>query len=352
MLKKFQKALMTGVSYMLPLIVFSGFTIAVTGILSSYVGVGSEWVAKLSGFAWTIMGFMPAIFAAYCAYSIGDKPAIIPGFIGGFLANNPIMGSASGFLGGLVAGIAAGVIVHYLKKIKLPQAFISLKSVLIIPLVAGWAIYLLMAYPVGIFVGGLYTIIVDALVALAGNATYAFILGALISAMCASDMGGPLGKIAITVIFALWDTPIGFLVNAAAFPGIMIPAMSVGISALICKKKFTETEIKTAPAAIVTGLIGISEATLPYAFRDPIRTISANVIGGAVGGALMIMFKVTTPGVSGLIALPTVSNIPLFLLAIVIGLVISVAIQCISKKTVDKNAVLTEEAVSFDLEIL
>lgn len=352
-MKKIQRALMTGVSYMLPFIVVAGLTIATTGIISTYFQASSDLITKLNGFGWTVMGFIPPIFGAYVAYALADKPGIAPGFIGGWIAANPIIEgtSASGFLGALIAGIIAGYLVNLLKKLPIPEVIDSLKSTLIIPVVAAWIIYFLMAYPIGTIVGGLYTVIVNALLSLSANPSTAVLLGAILSAMCAIDMGGPLGKIAITFVFAVWADPsgLGFLANAAVFPGIMVPAISVGLAALIAPKKFTASEKKSAPGAIATGLVGITEATLPYAFRDPIRVISCTTIGSAIGGALMMALRISTPGVSGIIGIAPASNPLMFTMCIAVGVVISTALLVFIKKE-PKVENSEEEIEDFDIQ--
>lgn len=327
---------MTGVSYMLPFIVIAGMTIAVTGMLNQYMGVEYVWVKTMNGFAWTIMGLIPAVFAAYVAFSIADKPGIAPGFVGGYIAANPLLEgtAASGFLGAMIAGFLTGYLVQAMKKVKLPNVFDSIKTTLFIPVLAAWIIYFIMVYPVSMTVGVLNDFIIGNLITLSGIPEYAFVLGAILSAMCAFDMGGPLNKIAITFVFAVWSDPsgIGFVVNAGVFPGIMVPALSVGIAALIAKSKYTEDEIKLAPSSILSGAVGITEAALPYAFRDPIKVIGSNVIGAAVGGAIMMGSSVSTAGVSGIFGIPMASNIPLFILAIIVGVAISVTLQILLKK--------------------
>lgn len=335
-MKKIQRALMTGVSYMLPFIVVAGLTIALTGIMTTYFGLNNEVLTKLNGFGWTVMGFIPPIFGAYVAFAIADKAAIAPGFIGGWIAANPVLENtnASGFLGALLAGLIAGYLVQWLKKMPIPEMIDSLKPTLIIPLLSSLVIYFLMVYPVGIVVGSLYTTIVDGLLSLSKEPSTAILLGAILSAMCALDMGGPLGKIALTFVFAVWSDPsgLGFMANAAVFPGIMVPAISVGLAALIAPKKFTEVERKSAPGAIATGLVGITESTLPYAFRDPLRVIGCNVIGAAVGGAMMMGFAISTPGVSGIIGIAPANDPLMFTICILTGVVISTVLMIFVKK--------------------
>lgn len=351
-LKNIRRALMTGVSYMLPFIVVAGLTIAGTGILTSYFSVANDVVTALNGFAWTIMGFIPPIFGAYVSYALADKAGIAPGFIGGWIAANPISEStsASGFLGGLIAGLIAGYLVNLLKKLPIPEIIDSLKPTLIIPLVSSLTIYFLMAYPVGILVGGLNDVIINGLLSLAANPSTAFILGAILSGMCALDMGGPLGKIALTFVFAVWADPsgLGFLVNAAVFPGIMVPAIASGCGALIAPKKYTKSERDSAVGVVITGLVGITEGTLPYAFRDPLRVIGSNVIGAAIGGAMMMSMNISCSGVSGIVGIPTANDPLMFTLCIAVGAVVATVLQVLLKKeAVEKTE---EEEVDFEIE--
>lgn len=336
-----RKALMTGISYMLPFIVFAGMTIALTGIIREYTGADIAWVNSLNGFAWVVMGFIAPIFAAYVAYAMAGKPAIAPAFIGGWLAVNPIIenAQASGFLGAIIAGLLTGYLVHYLKQIKLPQVVDSLRPTLIIPIVAGWLIFFVMAYPVGLIIGGFYTLIINGLLSMQATTFTAVLLGGMLSAMCAFDMGGPVNKIAIAFVFAVWADPsgFGFVANAAVFPGIMAPGIALALASKIKPKRFTPSEIEQRPTAFVSGLVGITEAALPYAFRDPVRVVTANVIGAFVGGAMMMAFGVSTPGVSGIIGIPAASNIPLFILSILTAILVSTALLVVFKKNVDEE---------------
>lgn len=336
-----RKALMTGISYMLPFIVFAGMTIAFTGIISEYINAEIGWVTTLNGFAWTVMGFIAPFFAAYVAYALAGKPGIAPGFIGGWIAVNPVIDGAkdSGFLGGLIAGLLAGFLVYQLKKVKLPEVIDSLRPTLIIPIVAGWIMYLIMAYPVGLVVGELYSVVIEGLKSMQGNTITAIILGGTLSAMCAFDMGGPVNKIAIAFVFAVWADPsgFGFEANAAVFPGIMAPGIALAAASKFMPNRFTDSEKQQRPTALISGLVGITEAALPYAFRDPVRVIGANMIGAFVGGAMMMTFNLSTPGVSGIVGIPPANNIPLFILSVVVAVAISTALLILFKKPVEEE---------------
>lgn len=354
-MRKFQQALMTGVSYMLPFIVFAGMTIAVTEMYSQYIQADTVSMTTLNGFAWVMIDMIPAIFAAYVAYAIGDKAAIAPGFIGGYIAAHPTIEntSSSGFLGAILAGFLAGYVVFYFRKIPVPEFMESIKKTLFIPVLTGWLLYFVMAYPVAISIGALNDFIIASLINLSEAPQYAFLLGAILSAMCAFDMGGPLNKIAITFVFALWNEPsgIGFRVNAAVFPGIMVPALSVGIASLIAKSRFSEAEVKMAPGSILSGLVGITEAALPYAFQDPLRVIGPNMIGAGIGGAIMMAFGVSTAGVSGVFGLPMASNLFIFILAITIGVACSVGLQVLVRKPKPEKDEVTQNEDDLDFDI-
>ncbi|MFC6463489.1 PTS fructose transporter subunit IIC [Marinilactibacillus sp. GCM10026970] len=354
-MRKLQQALMTGVSYMLPFIVFAGMTIAVTQMYSQYISPDVSAVNTLNGFAWIIMDMIPAIFGAYMAYAIGDKAAIAPGFIGGYIAAHPTVEntSASGFLGAIIAGFVAGYVVLYFRKLPFPEFLESIKKTLFIPVLTGWLLYLLMTYPVAMTIGVLNDVMIESLISLSESAQYAFLLGAILSAMCAFDMGGPLNKIAITFVFALWNEPsgIGFRVNAAVFPGIMVPALSVGIASLIAKSKFSQEEIDLAPASILSGLVGITEAALPYAFQDPFRVIIPNMIGAAIGGAIVMATGVSTTGVSGVFGLPMASQLLMFITAILVGVVCSVVLQILVRKPRVHDTSVAEKEDDLNFEI-
>lgn len=341
MLKKIQKALMTGISYMLPFLVIAGMLIAITGMITEYIRPDISSILYLREFAWLLMDFLPAIFAAYVAYEIGEKLAIAPGFIGGYLANNPIIEetAASGFLGALLMGVLTGYLVVLLKNVKVPELLESIKESLFIPVISAIIIFYVISYPLAYSIGYLNEFAVSKIVELSRIPEYASLVGALLSAMCALDMGGPLNKLALLSVFALWGDPsgIGFVLNAALFPGLMIPGISTGIAAMLTKNKFNEEERNNALTALISGLFGIAEIALPYAVRDPIRTIGANVMGASIGGAIMMSFNISTSGVSGIFGIPMANNIPAFLLSIIIGVIISLVIQIIWKKPIDHS---------------
>lgn len=154
----------------------------------------------------------------------------------------------------------------------------------------------------------------------------------------------------MTFVFAVWSDPsgLGFMANAAVFPGIMVPAIASGLGAKIAPKKYTKSEWDNSLGVIITGLVGITEGTLPYAFRDPIRVIGSNIIGAGIGGALMMMLKISTSGVSGIVGIPAANDPLMFTICIVIGVVVATALQVILKKEAEEQT--DEEDIDINIE--
>ncbi len=315
-----KRALMTGVSYMLPFIVGGGMLIALSTALSQF-GIDTS---KALDLGYAIFGFIPHIVGAYVAFGIADRPGIAPGFAGGYIAAQ----IGAGFLGGILAGFIAGYVVNLLKKIPFHEYIYALKPMLLIPLV-GIALTALMMSFLGLPIAWLQTTLNTWLTDVSG--TNAVLLGAIIGAMMAFDMGGPLGKIALTFVVGAYAEGI-YGPNAAAFPGIMTAPVSIALATMLFPKKFNKVERKNAPATLVTGLFGISEGAIPYAMANPLRTIPAFMVGSAVGGGLMMAFGLETKMFSGLVALPFTERWLPFALCIAAGIAVSVGILYFLKK--------------------
>ncbi|MCI8382389.1 MAG: PTS fructose transporter subunit IIC [Lachnospiraceae bacterium] len=290
-LKDIQQALMTGVSYMLPVVVAGGVLVALGFLFGGYnvpndVAAGSTfastlfWIGKIG-----LDTFMCPVLAAYVAYSIADKPAIAPGLFGGYMALNPwgALANPSGFIGALVAGIIAGYIVKYLKKIPLPISIRSLLPTLIIPLVGCASVCLIMHYIIGTPLGALVSGLTGMLNALGtGNLV---LLGIVQGCMLAFDMGGPCNKVAYAFALAAMDTG-NYLPMGANFVGSITPPLGLAICILLSKKKWTKDE-KAAVPGLFAGAIGmITEFAIPFAAKNPLKVIPALMAGSAVGCVL------------------------------------------------------------------
>ncbi|WP_111895875.1 fructose-specific PTS transporter subunit EIIC [Acinetobacter sp. MB5] len=310
------KHLLTGVSFMLPMVVAGGLIIAIS-FMFGLNPVDGSFAASLKQIGVAAFTLMVPMLAGYIAYSIADRPGLTPGLIGGLLAAQ----LQAGFLGGLVAGFLAGYIALFLaKKVKLPSSLEALKPILIIPLLASLAVGLIMIYIVGHPVAELFDLLKEFLATM--GTTNAMIMGVVLGSMMCIDLGGPINKAAYAFTVGLLTSqtygPMAITMAAG-----MVPPLGMAIATLLAKNKFAKSEQDAGKAAIVLGLCFISEGAIPFAAKDPIRVIPCTIAGGAVTGALVAMFKceLVTPH-GGIIALviPNAINHPLqYLLAIAIG---------------------------------
>lgn len=337
--KDIQKAFNTGVSYMLPSVVVGGVLLAVALSTGTATDTGMEITSTLmqnlndlgvAGFA-----MMIPILAGYIAYSLAGKPGIVPGMILGYVANNPIGESQvkTGFLGAMILGLAVGYLVRWCKTWKVPNTIKTIMPILIVPIfttvVLGLVYIYIIAVPIGIGMDWL----VEALGQLQGG--NALILGAIIGAMTAIDMGGPINKTATAFTLALMAEGI-YGPNGAHRIAVAIPPLAVGISTFIDRKKYTSEDKDLGISAIFMGLIGITEGAIPFAVKDMKRVLPAIMIGSAVGGALGMMngVEALVPH-GGLIILPVVNGKVWYTLAMFIGVAVSVAILHFTKPNLD-----------------
>lgn len=310
------KHLLTGVSFMLPMVVAGGLIIAIS-FMFGLNPVDGSFAASLKQIGVAAFTLMVPMLAGYIAYSIADRPGLTPGLIGGLLAAQ----LQAGFLGGLVAGFLAGYIALFLaKKVKLPSSLEALKPILIIPLLASLAVGLIMIYIVGHPVAELFDLLKDFLATM--GTTNAMIMGVVLGSMMCIDLGGPINKAAYAFTVGLLTSQT-YEPMAITMAAGMVPPLGMAIATFLAKNKFAKSEQDAGKAAIVLGLCFISEGAIPFAAKDPIRVIPCTIAGGAVTGALVAMFKcqLVTPH-GGIIALviPNAINHPLqYLIAIAVG---------------------------------
>ena len=333
------KHLLTGVSYMLPMVVAGGLIIAISFIFGLNPVDGS-FAAALKQIGVAAFTLMVPMLSGYIAYSIADRPGLTPGLIGGLLASQ----LQAGFLGGLVAGFLAGYIALFLaKKVQLPSSLEALKPILIIPLLASLAVGLIMIYIVGQPVAHLFDLLKDFLAHM-GTAN-AMIMGVVLGSMMCIDLGGPINKAAYAFTVGLLTSQT-YEPMAITMAAGMVPPLGMAIATFLAKNKFAKPEQDAGKAAVVLGLCFISEGAIPFAAKDPIRVIPCTIAGGAVTGALVAMFKcqLVTPH-GGIIALliPNAINYPVkYLLAIMVGsLVTGVAYALIKQKIAQPEKAVT-----------
>ena len=347
--RKLYKHLMNGVSHMLPFVIGGGILIAIAFLLDDYSIDPSSFGTNTPVAAWfktiggAAFGFMLPILAGFIAQSIADRPGLAVGFVGGYLASmgatfaNPGGDIPSAFLGALVAGFVAGYLVLWLEKVcnKLPQSLEGIKPVLIYPL-AGITMIGLVMCAINPIVGALNNWISGVLTGMSSGSI--IILGSLLGAMMATDMGGPLNKAAYVFGTAALaqQNETGWMIMAAVMVGGMVPPIAIALATIIFPKKFTVAERKAGPVNFIMGFCFITEGAIPYAAADPFRVIPSLMVGSGVAGALSMAFKCTLMAPhGGIFVFPVVGNWALYLVALAIGSIVSCILLGVLKKTVE-----------------
>lgn len=341
---KIYTQLMNGVSHMLPFVVGGGILIAIAFLLDGMlVDINSLSVADRANFG-TItpvaalfkniggvaFGFMLPVLAGFIAMAIGDRPALAVGFVGGMMAAS----GTSGFLGALVAGFAAGYLILALRKVcdKLPQAIEKIAPVLIYPVLGILIMGLGMTFIVEPVMGGINTALNNGLTSMGGSSK--LILGLVLGGMMAIDMGGPFNK--ASYVFGTAAIASGnYDVMAAVMIGGMVPPCAIALATLLFKNKFTKEERESGPMNFIMGLAFITEGAIPYAAADPLHVLPSCIIGSGLAGALSMAFGCTLMAPhGGIFVVPVMGNAVMYLLALVIGTVVSAVLLGVLKKKV------------------
>ncbi|CAI2513168.1 EIIBC-Fru [Serratia ficaria] len=311
--------LLTGVSYMLPMVVAGGLCIALSFVfgIKAFEVKGTLAAALMQIGGGSAFALMVPVLAGFIAFSIADRPGLTPGLIGGMLA----VSTGAGFLGGIIAGFLAGYVAKAISgKLRLPQSMEALKPILIIPLVASLITGLIMIYVVGTPVAKIMEGLTHWLQSL-GTAN-AVLLGAILGAMMCTDMGGPVNKAAYAFGVALLSSSV-YAPMAAIMAAGMVPPLAMGLATLLARRKFQKSEQEGGKAALVLGLCFISEGAIPFAARDPMRVLPCCIAGGALTGALSMAFgaKLMAPhgGLFVLLIPGAITPVLLYLVAIAAG---------------------------------
>ncbi|MFB6642605.1 fructose-specific PTS transporter subunit EIIC [Streptomyces chartreusis] len=323
------KALMNGVSYMIPFVVVGGLLIAISLSLGGHTDPSGGLVIPKDSF-WMdinnigVIGFtlMVPILSGYIAYAIGDRPALVPGMVGGWIANTGELydsKAGAGFIGAIVTGFLAGYLVLWIKKVPVPKFARPIMPIIVIPIVATTALGMFFIYVIGKPISWVFENLTDWLSGMTG--TSAILLGAILGLMIAFDMGGPVNKTAFLFGAGLIATGNQTVMGmcAAAIP---VMPLGQGLATLIRKRLYTEQERETGLASLFMGCFGISEGAIPFAAARPAQVIPANMLGGAVAGAIAGVSGVedAVPHGGPIVAvLGAVSGVPMFFVAVVIG---------------------------------
>ncbi|WP_118984282.1 PTS fructose transporter subunit IIBC [Photorhabdus sp. CRCIA-P01] len=274
--------LLTGVSYMLPMVVAGGLCIALSFAfgITAFKESGTLAAALMQIGGGSAFALMVPVLAGYIAFSIADRPGLTPGLIGGMLATS----TNAGFIGGIIAGFLAGYVAKLLNtKVKLPQSMAALKPILIIPLFASLITGLIMIYVIGKPVAGIMAGLTYWLSHM--GTTNALLLGAILGGMMCADMGGAINKAAYAFGVGLLSSQT-YAPMAAIMAAGMVPPLAMGVATLIARQKFDNVQRESGKAALVLGLCFISEGAIPFAVRDPMRVLPCCIVGGAVTGAI------------------------------------------------------------------
>ncbi len=331
------KHLMTGVSYMLPFVVAGGLLIALAFAFGGIYAGNPENKGQLG---WALMqiggssafALMVPILAGFIAYSIADRPGLAPGMIGGMLAAS----TGAGFLGGIVAGFIAGYSTQWLNRvIKLPRTLEGIKPVLVLPLLGTAIVGLLMIYVIGTPVSAALNALTTWLQGMQSSS--ALVLGLILGAMMAFDMGGPVNKASYAFAVGLLGSNV-FAPMAAVMAAGMVPPLGLALAATLFKNRFTADEQEASKAAAVLGISFITEGAIPFAARDPLRVIPSIMLGSAVTGALSMVFgcELRAPH-GGVFVLPipnAVTNLGMYIVAILVGTVVTAAALFILKRPI------------------
>ncbi|OPH52285.1 PTS fructose transporter subunit IIBC [Vibrio campbellii] len=313
------KHLMTGVSHMLPVVVAGGLIIALSFVfgIEAFKEEGTLAAALMNIGGGSAFALMIPVLAGYIAFSIADRPGLAPGLVGGMLASS----TGAGFLGGIAAGFIAGYAAKFLAdKVKLPQSMEALKPILIIPFVATLFTGLVMIYIVGGPVSGIMNGLTDFLNNMGSDS--AVLLGIILGAMMCFDLGGPVNKAAYAFGVGLLASQT-YAPMAAIMAAGMVPALGMGLATFLAKNKFEQSEREAGKASFVLGLCFISEGAIPFAAKDPMRVIPSCMAGGALTGALSMLFgaKLMAPhgGLFVLLIPNAISPVLMYLVAISAG---------------------------------
>ncbi len=350
------KNLMSGISHMLPFVIGGGILMAISFIVENYMAGGAKNPAFifLNSAGNLAFAFMVPVLAAYIAESIGDLPALMPGFVGGYMAaivngTNGLQVNAqahavspAGFLGGIAAGFTAGYMMIGLKKLfaKLPKSVEGMKPMLLYPILGLLFIALIMFYIINPIFSSVNFAITHFLNSMGtGNLV---ILTMILAGMMAIDMGGPFNKAAYVFASGAFandpHSATAAVMMAAVMVGGMVPPFATAIGTTFFKNRYTKEERRAGVSNWILGFSFITEGAIPFAAADPGRVIPSCVIGSAVGGLLVGLWHIQVPAPhGGLWVSPLSNHILLYFVATIVGSIVAGLIMSFWKKPVSED---------------
>lgn len=346
---RISKHMMTGVSYMIPVIAMGGILQSVGTMIGGTDVVNTTGIGNMLFTGGQLaMSLVVPVLAGFIAFSIADRPGIAPGLLVGLLANNLKIG----FIGGIIGGYLVGYFCKFLKeKIKVPAFMSALMPLLVIPLLGGLFAIVSMHYVFGPVLGGVQAQFIELFRSLGTGQKFLF--GAILGALVGTDMAGPIGKIGTTVANGLLADGITEP-QGAKVCCCMVPPLALGISSLfVSKKKYTQQERAAGSSAIMLGLFQVTEGGLPFLLSDPLRVIPCTAAGSAVAGGLAMVFDVGSPvTMGGVAAMPVMTNVfPWAFIAIGAGVLVTIGLLALIKKDADDDVAGDMAEDELDIEI-
>ncbi|MGK9265406.1 fructose-specific PTS transporter subunit EIIC [Bacillus inaquosorum] len=335
--------LMNGVSFMVPFIVVGGLLIAVALTLGGektpkglVIPDDSFW-KTIEQIGSASFSFMIPILAGYIAYSIADKPGLVPGMIGGFIAATGSFydsASGAGFLGGIIAGFLAGYAALGIKKLKVPKAIQPIMPIIMIPVFASLIVGLAFVFLIGAPVAQIFTSLTVWLAGMKGSSS--ILLALILGAMISFDMGGPVNKVA----FLFGSAMIGegnYEIMGPIAVSICIPPIGLGIATFFGKRKFEASQREMGKAAFTMGLFGITEGAIPFAAQDPLRVIPSIMAGSMTGSVIAMIGNVGDRVAHGgpiVAVLGAVDHVLMFFIAVLAGSLVTALFVNVLKKDI------------------
>lgn len=336
-LSNVKQYLLSGVSFAIPFIAGGGILIAIAIMFAPMTATGPDFsnspmLKTLLDIGVASFSFLVPVLAGYIAYSMGDRPALVPGFVGGSIAAT----IGAGFLGGIVAGLIAGYVVMLIKKAKVPKYIRPIMPILVIPalssVVVGFVMYKVIGLPIRDAMQWMTVLLTH--MGQGSQVLLALILGAMI----AFDMGGPMNKVAFFFSSALIASG-NYAPMGACAAAICIPPLGLGLATKIGKKLWSDQEKEAGTAALFMGCMGITEGAIPFAAGDPLRVIPTIMVGSMVGAVIAMLSGVGDHAPhGGLIVTPVVDNKIMFLIAIIAGVITTALLINALKKYTTKKA--------------
>lgn len=342
--KKLRQYLLTGTSHMIPFIVAGGIIFSLSVMLSGEAATPEgDFLGGIAQIGLAGLTLFIPVLAGYIAYAMVGKPGLAPGMIGGYLSGE----IGAGFLGAIFAGFFAGFVVMQMKRIKLPANLKSLGAIFLYPLFGSLIVGMVMIFVVGTPI----RLLLEAMTTWLNSMSDAGLipLGAILGAMTAFDMGGPVNKVA-TLFAQTQVNTLPYLMGGVGV-AICVPPIGMGLASILAPKKYTVEEREAGKAALIMGSVGITEGAIPFAANDALRVIPSIMLGSMVGTIFCFLTGVLNHAPwGGLIVLPVVEGRVYYCIGIILGSLTTAIMVNLLKKEVIENDDEVQEEIELNFE--